>query len=56
MRTRMLNAQRAALLNEVGPASNVNTFRAAEVPYTEPPDLRVAKPGQPLALDELKPG
>jgi hypothetical protein len=55
MRTRMLNAQRAALLNEIGPASDVHTFRPAEVPYTEPPDLRVAKPGQPLALDELKP-
>jgi hypothetical protein len=55
MRTRMLNAQRAALLNEIGPASNVNTFRPAEVPYTEPPDLRVAKPGQPLALNELNP-
>jgi hypothetical protein len=55
MRTRMLNAQRAALLNEIGPASNVNTFRSTEVPYTEPPDLRVAKPGQQLALNELNP-
>jgi hypothetical protein len=55
MRTRMLNAQRTALLTEVGPASEVHTISAREVPYTEPPDLRVAKPGQPLALGELNP-
>jgi hypothetical protein len=54
MRARMLNAQRAALLNEIGPASEVNSFARDQVPYTGPPDLRVAKPGQPLALDELK--
>jgi hypothetical protein len=52
MRARM---ERTALMNQVGQPSTVTTLRQTEVPYTDPPDLRVAKPGQPLALDELKP-
>ena len=54
-RARLAAAQRAALIAEVGEASTVRTARPSEVPYTVPPDVRVAKPGQPLALSELNP-
>jgi len=47
--------ERAALLGQVGPPSEPRTWRETEVPYTMPPDVREAKDGQPLNLDELKP-
>src|SRR4029450_7000100 len=47
--------ERAALLGQVGQPSEPWTHRDTEVPYTMPPDVRVATDGQPLNLDELKP-
>jgi hypothetical protein len=47
--------ERAALLGQVGEMSAAKTVRSKEIPYTVPPDLRVATTGQPIDLDGLNP-
>ncbi len=48
-------ARRNQLIRAVGAPSGVETWRPNEVPYTPPPDLQVARPGQPLNVRALDP-
>lgn len=59
---RALIAQRQLLIEQAGTPSKVWTgmpgtryARPGEVPYTQPPDMQVVKPGNPLRVEKLNP-
>ncbi|WP_438016821.1 toxin TcdB middle/N-terminal domain-containing protein [Sorangium sp. So ce315] len=42
-------AQHRQIIDRIGPASGVNTYRAHEVPYRNPPEMYTTDPGHPTA-------
>jgi hypothetical protein len=51
-----LTAQRARILQRIGPASGVRTMRPSEIPYGIPEsEMQVVRPGSPLRFDQLQP-
>jgi len=58
---RALMAERQAVIEQAGARSEVMTGhpvfdpRPSEIPYQTPPDMKVARPGAPLRLNELDP-
>src|SRR5207237_8073871 len=43
-----------SLLEEVGAVSGVQTRRAGEIPYRNPPEMKIIRDGKPLNFDKLE--
>jgi len=53
--TKRIRKPNTEIVEKVGPPSRVKTRRETEVPYHNPPEMHVVKPGQPLDVSKMDP-